>query len=237
MQGTASELQALLPTLTDLDLSDNLIANWSFVVELAAALPSLTTLNLSGNRLALPSLPHAAVPSPTPTLASLHSLVLNGCGVSWPQAVAVAQLLPNLRQLRLCSNGLCILQLPHGQALEAAAAGAGKLSLNDENNSGGSDGGSSDGSHTSELLAAAFANLELLDLEDNAIACWAEVALLSRLPRLHSLLLSGNRLQTVQYTSGEGCPLLACLPVRRATCLLPGTVLFVFTTRVPAKET
>ncbi|KAL4854293.1 Tubulin-folding cofactor E [Chlorella vulgaris] len=200
--GTASELQALLPTLTDLDLSDNLIANWSFVVELAAALPSLTTLNLSGNRLALPSPPHAAVPSPTTALASLQSLVLNGCGVSWPQTVAVAQLLPNLRQLRLCSNGLSSLQLPHGQALEAAAAGAGKLSLNNENNSGGSDGGSSDGSHTSELLAAAFANLELLDLEDNAIACWAEVALLSRLPRLHSLLLSGNRLRTVQYTSG-----------------------------------
>ena len=211
LQGVPLELRGMLPSLTELDLSDNLISSWSFVAELATALPSLRALNLSGNRLALPSLADAA---PLPSLAGLQTLVLNGCGVSWEQAVAVARQLPGLRELHLCGNRLASLQLP-AAAVAAAGAGLEGLSLSPDDPAkssssvGGSDGvGSSCGSNgdgsTAALLAAAFPQLELLDLEDNALASWhADAALLSQLPCLRSLLLCGNQLADVQYGGGE----------------------------------
>lgn len=191
----------MLPGLAELDLSCNLIASWGFVSELAAALPSLTALNLSGNRLALPGLcPTPAALPGTPAssgLSSLQTLVLNECGVGWQQAVAVARLLPSLRELHLCGNRLASLQLPPdaagGDGIAAQAA------------DGGSPG------DASALLAAAFSRLEVLDLEDNELSSWADVALLRHLPRLASLLLSGNRLAGVQYDAGGCHPLSACL--------------------------
>jgi hypothetical protein len=85
--GTA--LPAALPSLEELDLTDNLIAHWGFVARLLQALPSLAALNLSSNRLELPPAPHmAAAPLPPPLplqLPSLTTLVLNSCDVSWAQ--------------------------------------------------------------------------------------------------------------------------------------------------------
>ena len=222
----------MLPSLTELDLSENLISSWSFVAELATALPSLRALNLSGNRLALPSLADAAaLPSlpGLPGLAGLQTLVLNGCGVGWEQAVAVARQLPSLRELHLCGNRLASLQLPAASPSAAAAAAAGleglSLSPGDPaasssgvDSSDGGIGSSSSGSSstrdsTAALLAAAFPQLELLDLEDNALASWhADVALLGQLPRLSSLLLSGNRLADVQYCGGELAQGMHCKP-------------------------
>ena len=203
LQGVPLELRGMLPSLTELDLSDNLISSWSFVAELATALPSLRALNLSGNRLALPSLADAA---PLPSLAGLQTLVLNGCGVSWEQAVAVARQLPGLRELHLCGNRLASLQLPAAAAAVAAADMEGLLLTPGDPASSSIVGSSSSNSagSTAALLAAAFPHLELLDLEDNALANWhADVALLSQLPRLRSLLLSGNQLADVQYGGGD----------------------------------
>lgn len=153
----------------------------------------------------------AAPAAPPASLAGIQTLVLNGCGVTWLQAVAVAQHLPSLRELHLCNNGLSSLQLcgtrsstggggSGGSSEEARAALAG-LSLSSPSSSSQ---GSSSISRSSQLLAAAFPQLEVLDLEGNALSSWADVAALSTLPRLRSLLLSGNRLAGVQYEGG-GC--------------------------------
>ena len=234
LQGPAAALRALLPSLAELDLSDNLVASWGFVAELAAALPSLHTLNLSANRLALPSLLEATLAAPPPaaaaaaSLAGLQVLVLNGCSLSWEQAVAVGRQLPALRELHLCGNRLSSLALPPAALAssssgssssgggDAAAAALGGLSL-DRGGGGGGGGDASSaapgGSATSgppalaltpeeALLAAAFPSLELLDLEGNELGSWGELAALRGLPRLAALLLSGNRLADVRYPGG-----------------------------------
>lgn len=220
-QGPADELRAALPSLTELDLSDNLIASWHFVAELAGTLPGLLNLNLSRNRLALPGLGTANL-APAASWAGLQTLVLNSCGVTWPQAVAVARQLPILRELRLCGNRLATLALPaagssgsagSGRAessTAAAAAGLGGLFL--ERGAAAPSSSSSDSagaaSHTTlgteQLLAASFPQLELLDLEENELSSWhADVAPLRGLPHLKALLLSCNRLEDVQYSGGE----------------------------------
>lgn len=200
----------MLPELAELDLSGNLVARWELVAELAAAVPTLHTLNLSGNRLALPRLrdpaPAAAAAA---ALAGLQTLVLNGCGLAWEHAVAVGRQLPALRELHLCSNRLASLALPaaasSGGSGDNAAAALGGLSLDSSGGGGGSCAAGPGGleeEQAAQLLAAAFPSLEQLDLEGNELGSWADVAALRGLPRLRALLLSGNRLESVEYPGG-----------------------------------
>jgi Leucine-rich repeat (LRR) protein len=203
LQGCHAQLQAALPSLTELDLSDNLVASWAFVEELTAALPSLAALNLSRNRLALRSLAHVAT-APLPPLAGLRTLVLNACGVEWQQAVAVAPALPSLQELHLCGNRIPSLQLPDSVRPQGALPAAGSSGSSVGGAGTGSSGGSESPRCTASLLAAAFPSLEVLDLEDNCLCSWADVALLRTLPRLRSLLLSGNQLTEVRYSGGTG---------------------------------
>lgn len=151
---------SFLSRVAILDLSNNLISNWPEVAALAAALPSLHTLNLSGNLLDL----HNDAQDTKYLqfqIPSLKTLVLNGCGVTWSQAVVLASGLPNLQGLHLCGNNLSTL------------GGLGE----------------------SENI---FSNLEILDLEDNQLSDWSDIATtLQNLPKFASLLLSGNNLTTV----------------------------------------
>lgn len=81
-QGPPEELSSLVPSLLELDLSDNLFSAWDEVVPLASAAPDLEVLNVSGNVLRLP------VPAPadsTHVFRSLQVLVMNRCGVSFSQ--------------------------------------------------------------------------------------------------------------------------------------------------------
>lgn len=288
-QGDAEALRKALPSLTELDLSDNLIPSWSFVAELAHALPELRTLNLSGNRLALPGMPggpaawelpqaesgsgHSGAmgrvpaslaPPSVASLAGLRCLVLNSCRVSWPQAVALGQQLPNLQELHLCSNGIASLALPaeglqgaaQGPAGEQAAATAGSEqaaaaagskqqaagsgqaaatagSGQTEGAAGSEQAGGAAGSGqaadtrpdgpTGALLAAAFPRLHLLDLDDNELSSWADLAPLGALPTLRTLALSGTRLAAVAYTGGGLCTLGRHLRTERSTRQLGDT--------------
>lgn len=163
-QNVTTEVTTFLSNVASLDLSDNLCGSWNEVTTFISALPSLQVLNMSGNVVDFPWRPaHQPLHQ-----CSLTTLVLNRCGITWQQAVAVGTYLPSLRALHLCSNAITSL-----------------LTATD-----------------SDLLAAAFPSLATLDLEDNQLRSWEEVQILRHLPKLHTLLLSGNELQSITYESG-----------------------------------
>lgn len=210
-------LAAALPSLSELDLSDNLIPDWdAFVGGLCAALPWLRALNLSRNRLSFPpptTLEPGRLPLPQTLLPGLTTLVLNGCGVGWAQAVTLARQLPSLRELHLCGNGIASLRLA---AAAPAAAGQRAMAEAQQQVAGGKgcwgNGSSSPdaaaagdpaATQVQQLLAETFSRLEVLDLEDNQLSEWGEVQLLSELPALRMLLLSGNAVPSVRYAGGE----------------------------------
>ena len=58
------------------------------------------------------------------------------------------------------------------------------------------------------------AALQLLDLEGNAIADWAEVLKLAVLPSLRHLWLGSNRLQRIPGSAAQG--ILHCMQSQRA---------------------
>lgn len=252
-----TELAAALPQLHTLNLSGNRLALPSLPGSVTTAAPGAGSSSAEqaqqpsgsvaggGSGGSQQPVPAATAVTPTAQPASLtgiRTLVLNGCGATWQQAVAIAQQLPNLRELHLCTNGMCSLQLPgqssagadggssgsgghSGTGAEGPGTGLAGLSLS-------SSVASSSSSSSSQLLAAAFPQLEVLDLEGNELSSWADVAALSTLPRLRSLQLSGNRLPGVQY-SGGGCwldqhqwsRLPLCHPITAAHGLVPKGVL------------
>ena len=79
----AGTLATTLPQLTELDLTSNLLPDWSSVQQLAMALPALRILNLTDNLLRLPA--SVAAVAPMTILPGLTALVLNNCRVSWQQ--------------------------------------------------------------------------------------------------------------------------------------------------------
>ncbi len=190
----------------------------------------------SGSKLPMPAAAAYSLPAGQPTsLAGIRTLVLNGCGASWQQAVAIAQQLPNLRELHLCNNGMASLQMPGTSSSEAggkgSSGGEGAVATLAGLSLSPSAGSCSSASHSlcsiSQLLAAAFPQLEVLDLEGNALSSWTELATLSTLPRLRSLLLSGNRLDDVQYSGGGwedahfgGVGLASCVKTASRLCCL-----------------
>jgi hypothetical protein len=180
-----------LRNVVTLDLSSNLIGRWSAVVELLHMLPKLHTLNLSGNALEIHT-PNRMSTSSIDVyddnnsgnnfivLPSLKTLVLNNCGIKWSQAVfSLSRCLPNLTALHLCRNNITNLDLP----LEVIER---------------SDNTSTEEVHV--LLARKFPKLETLDLEENLLSEWNKIAgQLHALPRLKTLLLSGNSLENITY--------------------------------------
>ena len=161
---------SFLSRVAILDLSNNLLANWLDIAALATALPLLDTLNLSGNILDLQV--NSTSIEPKTTIPSLRTLVLNGCGVTWPQALTLALYFPNLQALHLCGNNLSTL-------------GGHPPDVN--------------GSYTTMC-----SSLEILDLEDNKLSSWLDIsATLQHIPKLNSLLLSGNLLTEVHAPSEQ----------------------------------
>lgn len=177
-----------LRNVATLDLSNNLIGSWAAVAELLNLLPKLHTLNLSGNSLEIHTPDRIETSGGSKdsdnsiVVPTLKTLVLNNCGIKWPEVVfSLAQCLPNLTALHLCRNNITNLELP--------------LEVID-----GNDTTSAEKVH--EFLASKFTRLETLDLEENNLSEWNEIAAqLHALPRLKTLLLSGNSLEGITYPS------------------------------------
>ncbi len=167
-----------LSNVATLDLSNNLIGSWIAVTECLKLLPKLHTLNLSGNLLDIDieSSEH------TIELPSLRTLVLNNCGVTWSRVVfGIAPCAPQLTALHLCRNNLANLDL------YSSENGLHELTTVDR------------------FLARQFPVLETLDLEENSLGDWNALAeQLHALPRLKTLLLSGNAFEDITYPYTHG---------------------------------
>lgn len=81
-------LSMTAPSLTQLDLTDNLIGPWSTVIDLCQQLPNLQLLVLSHNKLALPNSLDEAQQQGAVKLPGLQCLVMNSCGITWQQVRA-----------------------------------------------------------------------------------------------------------------------------------------------------
>eukprot|EP00884_Botryococcus_braunii_P020395 jgi/Botrbrau1/7039/Bobra.0165s0062.1 len=207
--GHENELARLVPSLKELDLSDNLLSSWETVGHLASELPNLEVLNLSGNHLTVPSAPATAA---TSMFRLLQVLVLNHCGISFQQILTLERSIPALRELHLQGNG-CVLLADPGTSLQ-------RLEVLDLEGNLVNDWGevvklcwlpnlrqlqlsrnrlaaiqypSIKGSEHMEGRHA-FERLETLLLGDNLISTWDSVDELDKFPRLKDVRLTGNAL-------------------------------------------
>ena len=83
LQGPPGELRDLAPQIHELDLADNLLPSWEEAACLAQELPELVSLDLSLSRMAWT--PASCSPDAVASFASLQTLVLNQCCLSWEE--------------------------------------------------------------------------------------------------------------------------------------------------------
>ncbi|PIA44248.1 hypothetical protein AQUCO_01700091v1 [Aquilegia coerulea] len=210
------QISSIVPNLKELDLTGNLLSEWTDVGSIFEQLESLAVLNLSNNHLSckIPQLP-----SPK----NIRVLVLNNCGINWTQIETLKQSLPTIGELHLMGNQLknitpastnyvqgfdslrvlnlednCfhtwdeILKLSHLRSLE-------QLHLNKNNlecifypaNDGRCDE-MIDGSESHGSCFKPFENLRCLLLGGNKISDLASVDSLNSFPSLMDIRLSEN---------------------------------------------
>ena len=91
-----------LEHVVELDLTDNLISEWSEVLNILSAFPRLTFLNLSNNLLTSPSdninINHSKL--------NMKKLVLNGNKLDWGSVVYLTDRMDRLEELHLSTNSL-----------------------------------------------------------------------------------------------------------------------------------
>lgn len=103
--GPLGQVRAACPSITELDLTGNLLPDWHEVSRICEELPALQVLDLSSSRLALDSA------SPFLALSNLTTLVLNNCALQWTQVNVLKASLSCIQELSLCRNDM--------QAIEA----------------------------------------------------------------------------------------------------------------------
>ena len=89
-----------MPNVAELDLSDNLLGDWTRIVEIGRQLKKLRVLDVSGNKMRL--LDDNSVL--TEALASLKHLVVNDMSYDWRDVASVSTVLPKLEILHAQCN-------------------------------------------------------------------------------------------------------------------------------------
>lgn len=173
--GEPGAIRAAAPAIVDLDLTGNPLGGWQTVLDIAAQLDHLRFL----------SLVRVPLPPPVPTLPSaeaigasfraLRTLVLNETGLTFASACAVCVHLPLLEELQLGD---------HDIELAAAVARGGEA--------------------YPRALAATFPALRSLLLENAQVSRWEDAWVLRELPRLETLSLNKNPIESVEYRRGDG---------------------------------
>ncbi|KAL8623864.1 hypothetical protein ACOMHN_002192 [Nucella lapillus] len=103
-------LSGLVPNVTELDLSLNLLASWDMVATICQQLPHLNNLHVSENRLASPENPHLLAPA----FSKVTTLYLNKMALTWQQVSECCVMFPCVELLYLCENCIETLSEPKG---------------------------------------------------------------------------------------------------------------------------
>ncbi|XP_063054035.1 tubulin-specific chaperone E [Engraulis encrasicolus] len=102
------DIKNTTPDVEFLDLSHNLLWSWEPLAAITEQLPELTGLHLGYNRLSVPSDPSSL----RHAFANLKVLILQGCGLTWPQVLQCAGMWPQVEELYLERNNITQLQRP-----------------------------------------------------------------------------------------------------------------------------
>ena len=168
--GSVAQLKERVRSVTDLDLTNNLMADWQQVGDLLQALPRLLCIKLSHNHMQPFPPPSTAAFSPlAASFNRLHTLVLNAVPSGWStvRLLASQHQLPHLTELHLAHNNLQSL----GDTAEAAV----------------------------EDMRQWFPSLRIVDLSHNRLAEWSELCRLASLPLLQQLQVNHNQLTAITY--------------------------------------
>ncbi|KAI9919688.1 hypothetical protein PsorP6_017685 [Peronosclerospora sorghi] len=218
-------LEALVPNLTELDLSRNLFTKWTDILAVVRELPRLETLILSGNRFTLEE--ESGREDNTVRFEHLKVLVLNQTLLSWDQVVKlVTRHFPKLEALYLVDNEYADDQLSgiHPKASWTETLAVLDLSRNrltSWKNLLTTIGGTfvnlkklflNENRIVSLVLDTekplkGFQQLTSLSLSDNLVESWTSIDALSAFPLLDTLRFSKNPL-TTQISVGEARLLL-----------------------------
>ncbi|RKO87465.1 hypothetical protein BDK51DRAFT_15975 [Blyttiomyces helicus] len=157
-----------LTAVEDLDLSRNLLATIEDVATIARACPRLKSLRLAHNRLQ-PS--NGSIPASVlaGAFTGLAGLSLLGTRMPWADIELIAIAMPSLAQIHFGSNGLA--------SFDSAATPRPPASPPPH--------------------VTGFPSLHTLNLDQNSFTSWSEIARLSRLPQLRTLILSNNALTSI----------------------------------------
>jgi len=199
--GSDGDIAPYVASVTDLDLSMNLLTDWSQIALIINQMPQLKVLNVSDNRL---HVPHEGVS----VSCDIQVLYLNRMHYDWPNVSCCAQLFAHLQELHACYNQIenieNVLFSPFTEILlvnvegNPLASWNALLSLGDlpqlQTLIANECGLTSIRFPGSGTLSNFFSALESLSISRNKIADWSSVSELNRLRSLSSLRFASNPL-------------------------------------------
>ena len=177
------DIASTLPSMVDLDISENLISSWKRVGELVSQVP-LRVLNVSLNQL------EVVDPLPVDQFSNLVHLIVGELNYTWEDVELLAGDLPQLSILQLHRNRANDIKVTNGKFLKLK-----DLDLNSNQITSWDVINNLDKISTLETLRlnenkistinlppGAFPNLKSLQMSDNLIYDWAQVSQLDSLP-------------------------------------------------------
>lgn len=183
--GNFNDLTTRIKHISELDLTDNLLADWEDVAEILDNFKNLVFLNLSNNLLNQPiddnnnQINEKLDNGPF----QLKKLVLNGNNVSWEAVLALVSRMPALEEIHLCANNLC----DPGKDSSLQHPGLRQIYL--------SCNPIKDFASIGLSLVSSCQRLELLSLAECPVSSLPDLTLLPNLPpELHSLNISTTKI-------------------------------------------
>jgi len=199
--GMDDDLASCVAGFTNLDLSTNLLTEWSEIALIINQMPQLKVLNVSENRLRVPF-------QGISVLCDVKVLYMNRLEYDWSSVSCSAQLFAHLRELHVCYNRIATIEnvlvspftemtlikiegnpiaswnalLPLGDLPQLQTLIANECRLTSVRFPG------------SVTPSDCFPSLESLSISDNEIADWQSINELNRLRSLSSLRFASNPL-------------------------------------------
>jgi len=184
--GDFNDISTRIKHISELDLTDNLIADWADVAEILSHFKNLVFLNLSNNLLNQPlddNNNHVNEKLDN-TPVQLKKLVLNGNNLDWSAVVSLVRRMPCLEEIHLSANNLN--DPGEGNELKHQELKQIYLSCNPIQNF----------SSISLNLVSNCSRLELLSLAECPLSVLPESAVLPLLPPgLHTLNISTTKIK------------------------------------------